>query len=90
MMKNDWLIKEVNSLKTEIKEGKNRGDKLFPYLMAMVIFLLFATSSMHACCCSTNQNAGFFPNTWVCPNQNCRYENYEGINYCAICGTKRN
>lgn len=27
--------------------------------------------------------------TWTCPNPTCGYDNYEGIDYCGICGTKR-
>jgi hypothetical protein len=27
--------------------------------------------------------------TWICPNENCRYENYTAIEYCGLCGTKR-
>lgn len=26
---------------------------------------------------------------WVCPKSTCGYENYEGIDYCALCGTYR-
>lgn len=28
----------------------------------------------------------FFPDTWTCSQ--CGYENYVGINYCAMCGGK--
>jgi hypothetical protein len=31
---------------------------------------------------------GFWGDTWVCSN--CGYENYEGIETCALCGTSRN
>ncbi len=27
--------------------------------------------------------------TWICPNQTCRYVNYDGIDHCGLCGTKR-
>ncbi len=27
--------------------------------------------------------------TWICPNLRCGYENYVGIDYCGLCGTKR-
>jgi hypothetical protein len=26
---------------------------------------------------------------WICPNPNCRYDNYDGIRYCGLCGTER-
>lgn len=31
----------------------------------------------------------FFPDTWTCQKPRCGYKNYEGIWYCALCGTKR-
>jgi hypothetical protein len=31
-----------------------------------------------------------FGDTWICSNPHCGYENYDGIEYCAICHTKRN
>ena len=30
-----------------------------------------------------------FGETWICPKNGCGYENYDGIEYCAICHTKR-
>ena len=27
--------------------------------------------------------------TWICPKPTCGYENYVGIEYCGLCGTKR-
>lgn len=27
--------------------------------------------------------------SWVCPNPDCGYENYVGIDYCGLCGTSR-
>lgn len=27
--------------------------------------------------------------TWTCQNPNCGYENFDGIEYCGVCGTKR-
>ena len=26
---------------------------------------------------------------WICPNKTCRYDNYDGIRYCGLCGTER-
>ena len=31
----------------------------------------------------------FFPDTWRCRNEKCGYENYEGLDYCSLCGRKR-
>lgn len=92
MMKNEWLQKEVNAIKNELKSKKKRGDELFPLLMTMVIFLLIATSSMYACPSPTYSqinNSSIFPSTWTCPNRSCGYENYEGVSHCAICGSRR-
>lgn len=32
---------------------------------------------------------GIWGDTWFCPNPNCGYENYTGINNCALCGTRQ-
>lgn len=31
----------------------------------------------------------WFPSVWICSNPYCGYDNYEGIEYCVICGTQR-
>ena len=33
--------------------------------------------------------AGLWGNTWICPNPDCGYENYDAVNYCGICGTRK-
>ncbi|CUI18123.1 conserved putative secreted protein (plasmid) [Candidatus Protochlamydia naegleriophila] len=33
--------------------------------------------------------AGFWGDTWICPNPDCGYENYEAVNFCGICGTRK-
>ncbi len=91
-MKNEWLQNEVNSIKQELKSRKNRGDRMFPYLMTMAIILLIATSTMYAEPILNREGteiAGYFPSTWTCHNRHCGYENYDGIDYCALCGTRR-
>lgn len=57
-------------------------------LWLMMAMLLFISSSfvVH----SEIPFIGFrdyFPATWICSN--CGYDNYEGIDRCAVCGEKR-
>ncbi len=30
---------------------------------------------------------GVFGDVWTCPNPHCNYQNYVGIDYCALCGS---
>ncbi len=32
---------------------------------------------------------GLWGDTWICPNPACGYENYDAVNYCGICGTRK-
>lgn len=106
MIKNEWLDNEVLSIAKEMRATKNRGDKLFPYLMIMVVILLLLTcrvcaeEEQQSCYCPhcnsdisevvCGYNIGWlFPSTWYCPNPKCGYENYEGLDYCAMCGTRK-
>lgn len=27
--------------------------------------------------------------TWICPNKSCKYDNYDEIRYCGLCGTEK-
>lgn len=33
--------------------------------------------------------AALWGDTWICPNRVCGYVNYEGIDTCPLCGTKK-
>jgi len=88
MMKNDWLDNETQSLKSEL--NSRESNLVFYKLFVMLIFLLFLSINAFGETITLNHyTAGFFPNTWRCPNPSCRYENYDGISHCALCGTKR-
>lgn len=101
IFKNQWIDNEVRSLKTELKCGK-QSDFMFYKMLAMSLFLLFTTINAFGGTCHINDtcphchkdieisfDSRLFPDTWRCSNPKCKYENYEGIDYCAMCGTKR-
>lgn len=103
MFKNNWVDNEVRSLKSEIKCGK-RSDMMFFKMLGILVLLLFFTVNafgdiyIHHSCPYCHEeievpiesvSVGFFPDTWKCLNKKCGYVNYEGINSCALCGTKR-
>jgi hypothetical protein len=67
-----------------------RDDNYWLLKMLIVIIpLLFGGLYLNAEEVASEQCGRLFPDTWVCPNRNCKYENYVGINYCGICGTWR-
>lgn len=80
------IISDKNNKKTNDYENSN-------YLLLMLIlaicFFLPTDSICEECIENNNSeitNTGWlFPNTWKC--KKCSYENYKGINYCAICGS---
>ncbi len=103
VFKNEWLDNEVRSLKTEVK-GRQQDDWMFYKMLGILAILLFFTVNAfgeiyinHSCphCFEEIEvpiesiSVGFFPDTWKCGNPKCKYENYEGIGHCALCGTKR-
>lgn len=60
--------------------------KLMPILLALLFFLLAPKLFAY----EENVKSGlFFPDTWTCPNLSCRYENFDTVNYCALCGSRR-
>lgn len=94
VFKNEWLDGEVATIKREAKKKMNEREsmKLFYKFLAMLIILLFLTLKAFGEPIAVRGGcnvAGLFPNTWRCSNQACGYENYEGIDYCALCGKRR-
>jgi len=103
LFKNQWVDNETRSLKTDLKCGK-QSDQMFYKMLAMSLLLLFITFKAfgdedfitHTCphChgeiqINSSISVRLLPDTWRCTNPKCKYENYDGINYCALCGTKR-
>jgi len=103
LFKNQWVDNETRSLKTDLKCGKE-SDFTFYKMLAMTLLLLFLSINAFGdeviinCSCpychrdiqiDSITSVRLFPDTWRCPNPKCKYENYDGINYCALCGTKR-
>ena len=82
-----WLQEEERLIKIEMKR---RPDRAFnnKYLLAIILFglltLLPHISHSHSC----PHKEMLFPDVWIC--KQCGYDNYEGINTCAVCGTARN
>ena len=69
------------------------------YIHPKGIFLNFTGQLLQVRSLSSDENgvfisleelkAGFWGDTWICPNSNCGYENYNAVRYCGICGTER-
>jgi hypothetical protein len=71
--------------------NEKQSMALFYKLMAMLVILLFLTFKAYGDDPQLPQTyiAGWFPKTWTCPNHSCGYDNYDGIDYCSLCGTRR-
>lgn len=94
IFKNEWLDAEVGLVKKEAVEKMNERDsmRLFYKFLAMLIVLLFIALKGFGQSVEVNSGcnvAKWFPQTWQCSNPACGYENYEGIDYCALCGKRR-
>lgn len=95
------MVNEDIELENEIRRNRNMKDKdetrNILKLFALVLFIFIAsyhTRGNTTVCPHCEKEIeivkiGFFPDTWTCPNENCRYQNYEGINYCGLCGSSR-
>jgi hypothetical protein len=87
--RNSWLEKEIMEVNKEFHIKNNpRNFFKFTFLIAFLLFFLighFAFGGVHY----YYPEWRVTPDTWICPNPRCGYENYEGINYCALCGAKR-
>lgn len=93
-----WLEREIQMLKLE-RHGKPR--KVIGFRQWMILaFIVFSTIGYTQCSageieCPHCYNVieyevkGILKDTWICPNKKCGYENYDGIEYCCLCGTKR-
>lgn len=76
------LIIEMKSRKPNQQENVNMLKKL-------VILILLTCGILQADTTPMQAGRDIWGETWTCPNPKCRYENYEGISSCAICGTSR-
>lgn len=62
----------------------NYGAIQCPYCECYILL----EQSINPCSVEEVQRA-VWGDTWTCPKKTCGYENYEGIDYCGMCGTKR-
>lgn len=99
MFNNDWINKEIRLLKSDRKYNLNKKEEKVMYfkLIGICLLVIFLASGAYAdeyfqcpyCECYSPVTGHVFPDTWKCPNKKCGYENYVGIEKCAMCGTKR-
>jgi hypothetical protein len=89
MSANDlYLTHEQRELESELKKKKYERDSDTSKMVKILILIGFIV-------CLTYANAEpieckrFWGDTWICPNPDCRYENYDAVDYCGICGTRR-
>jgi hypothetical protein len=103
MIDKNWIEEEFTCTK-KIKLNKKTELKMENDTMFRLLFLVLGSSflfwtSLSADCISCpkcyheidteSQGLYIFYDTWICPNPHCGYENYDEINYCGICGSKK-
>jgi hypothetical protein len=95
-MRNHWLKNEEISLEIEMKNQKKYRHSMSLFKLSLIIGVLsvisYANSHIFECpyCLKPIECKRIWGDTWICPNENCGYENYDGINHCGLCGTPRN
>jgi hypothetical protein len=86
----DYLEHEESVVTREYHKSKPRTLSM---AQKALIALLLVLGTAKACACIapmmpyTVPTSGIFPETWIC--ENCGYDNYEGIERCAVCGVKK-
>lgn len=94
-MDGKWLIEQEIDIKMDkVKNKKLKETTTMIKLMALVGFislLSYANAETVFNCphCEKPIEIRTWGETWICPNKKCGYENYDGIDYCGICGTWR-
>lgn len=86
------LQKEINLKKTKNKDTEIMKHFLFILALTFMAFHNSLKADLNFNCPSCKKNIhfqGIWGGTWICPNSNCAYENYDAIRYCGICGTDR-
>jgi hypothetical protein len=90
--RNIWLEKEQEFIEKEILFNKPNKCKDVKIMSKFIILIGFISLLSYANAQVTEfeyQITRTWGDTWTCPKETCGYENYEGIEYCGLCGTKR-
>ena len=98
-MTNPWVFEEQEFIEKEIRQCKRkRNEKMenrrmykFLILLGFIAILSYANAEEFSCpyCDKPIEVKRTWGDTWTCPNPDCRYENYVGLDYCGICGQLR-
>lgn len=89
-IKNLFSIEEYRrDMKPEEKEQRDNKIAFF-LLMALALVLLSAIPSTPSYASFTRNSTKFKAiNEWKCPKEGCGYDNYDDIQYCPLCGTRK-
>lgn len=91
----EFLIqkKELTNKKICQKYNINEEGEILKKLLIMVVSIAVLSwcnlSAECEKCKIASTHRGFWGSTWTCSNINCGYENYDGIDYCGLCGTRK-
>ena len=90
-MKNEYVNAEIEALESDMQKAKYKPEKSYKrlYILTAVLVILSCLVSLDSAEATDQQIGRWMPDTWTCSNPTCRYQNYEGINYCALCGTPK-
>lgn len=86
-----YVDDEITALEKSIaanKHIKHRNVKMI-YIWIAIIFGGLAVLSTQSVFSTDKIMGRWMPDTWRCPNLDCQYDNYEGMDYCGLCGTPK-
>jgi hypothetical protein len=92
-MTNSWISEEEKIIESDMRKNKKKKTKenstmfKFLFFIGIISILTYANASLR--CPSEIETKRFWGETWICPNPDCGYENYEAVDYCGICGAFR-
>jgi hypothetical protein len=93
----EWIEQEEKKISCELRKKTKSNHKEDRYMLIKILLMVsllsisYAYSEIISCpnCQTKLEMKGVWGHTWICPNPDCLYENYEGIDYCGLCGTYR-
>ncbi len=85
---NKWVDEETKKIKAEQKMTRNDTWST-RYLVRFLIYMtpIFMSFVIMECPHCQQEFKTHWSSIWVCPS--CGYENYEGMDYCSLCGTEK-
>jgi hypothetical protein len=69
-------------------EKRHRDNKVAGLLLIALMLTVISMAPLYAETCFKVKRFQV-ENEWICPNKACKYDNYDEIRYCGLCGTEK-